>query len=206
MEQTEAWEILRKLRGELAEANGIVAAAQRRVAALDKLVEGYLELFPGLASTPPPEADQAGSNGDGEKRRGQDAVISIMEIIENKGRYWTVKAMVDALAERDWLPDSKGNPANAVRTALDRLAEKDPRVHKGLGSNTVVWYFQGDGYSPPRFVGHGMNTVQEAIAPVIQEAQEAIAPVIREAVAPVMRQLADSPANREVTKGVRVDP
>ncbi len=148
MEQSEARRAVEALRRELAEAQAVVAGAQRRAAALDKLVEGYLELFPGLA-------DPSSSAEGAEKApRGQDAVLRIMESIENKGRYWTLPAMVDALTKHGWLPESKGNPANAVRTALDRLAERDDRVHKGRGSTgTVVWYWQGDGYPPPRFAG-----------------------------------------------------
>lgn len=148
MEQSEARRAVEALRRELAEAQVVVTSAQRRVASLEKLVEGYLELFPGLTE---PASREAGVE---KAPRGQDAVLRIMESIGNKGRYWTVTAVVSALADHGWLPESRGNPANAVRTALDRLAERDERVHKGRGSKgTVVWYWQGDGYPPPRFAG-----------------------------------------------------
>lgn len=81
-------------------------------------------------------------------------MLKVLESIDFKGRYWTVTAMVEELTRRDWLPESKGDPSNAVRTALDRLAEKEPRVHKGRGGRgAVVWYWQGEGMSLPRFAG-----------------------------------------------------
>lgn len=150
MEQSEAQDILRKLRAELTEANATVAAAQRRVAALDKLVEGYVELFPGLAS--PESTGQTHAETD-ERPKGQDAVLKVMESIEFKGRYWTVSAMVEELTRRDWLPESKGDPGNAVRTALDRLATSGGLVHKGRGEHGVVFYYEGEGYPSPRFAG-----------------------------------------------------
>ncbi len=151
MEQSEARRAVEVLRRELAEAQAVVASAQRRAAALDKLVEGYLELFPGLAE---PDPNGTADSGAEKAPRGQDAVLKVMESIESKGRYWTLAAMVDALTKHGWLPESKGKPANAIRTALDRLAERDDRVHKGRGSTgTVVWYWQGEGYPPPRFAG-----------------------------------------------------
>jgi hypothetical protein len=156
MEQTEAREILHRLRAELVEARGVVEAAQRRVAVLDRLVEGYIELFPELAETPAGHTDDAHSivSEVGTTPRGQDAVLRIMESIETKGRYWTVTAMTHEMDTRGWLPKSKGDPANAVRVALDRLAEREQRVHKGRGSTgTLVWYWQGEGYPPPRFAG-----------------------------------------------------
>jgi hypothetical protein len=170
MEQSEARDILQKLRAELAEAHGVVEAAQRRVAALDKLVEGYIELFPELATSP---AAAHTSNGHpnlievGGKPRGQDAVQRIMESIESKGRYWTVTAMVHEMDTRGWLPKTKGDPANAVRVALDRLAERRPdRVRKGPGSTgTLVWYWQGEGYPPPRFAGdHPLSDWPDLVA------------------------------------------
>ena len=157
MEQSEARKILLQLRRELTETQAVVEAAQRRTAALNKIVDGYIELFPELATLP---AEMETSGGHSKlveisgKPRGQDAVQRIMASIEYKGRYWTVSAMVHEMEQRDWLPESKGDPANAVRTALDRLAERDERVHKGRGSTgTIVWYWQGDGYPPPRFAG-----------------------------------------------------
>ncbi|HEX6422779.1 MAG TPA: hypothetical protein VFZ79_04825 [Acidimicrobiales bacterium] len=147
MDEIEARHILRSLRRELADAEATVAAAQHRVGALQKLVSGYVELFPALAApdaTAPPDEVT--------KPRGQEAVLKVMESPEFRGRYWTVTAMTDALSERAWLPESN-TPGNAVRTALDRLAEKEPRVHKGPGSHGVVWYWQGDGMQPPRFAG-----------------------------------------------------
>ena len=152
MEQNQARDILRSLRSELAEANAVVAAAQRRVATLEKLVAGYVELFPDLAD---PEPGEVGEPPVEERHpRGQDAVLKVMQSIEHKNAYWTVPKMVAELDRRGWQPETKGNPANAVRTALDRLAERDERVKKGRGGHGhVVWYWQGEGYPPPRFAG-----------------------------------------------------
>jgi hypothetical protein len=146
MDEFEVREIFRTLRRELAEAEATLAAAEHRVAALETLVSGYVDLFPALASIEAAAPDEV------TRPRGQEAVLRIMQLPEFKGRYWTVTAMTDALRERDWLPHSN-TPANAVRTSLDRLAEKEPQVHKGPGSHGVVWYWQGDGMQPPRFSG-----------------------------------------------------
>jgi hypothetical protein len=163
MEQSEARDILRKLRTELTAAEEAVAAGQRRAAALAKLVDGYVELFPDLAHDDAQDTDE----GEDERGvpRGQEAVRRVMESIEFRGRYWTVTAMVQALEQRGWLPrNTKGDPAAAVRTALDRLSVKEgSRVHKGRGrTGTVVFYYEGEGYPPPQFEGR-LRTVGEIL-------------------------------------------
>jgi hypothetical protein len=153
MDQLEAAEILRKLRKEHAEAAEALSASQRRLGALAKVIEGYLELFPSLAQ---PSGDSVAAIPEDDGRpRGQDAVMQVLESIENRGRYWTVGQMVEELARRGWLPDSRGgDPGNAVRAALARAADSSDRVHKGRGrTGTIVYFFQHDGMEPPHFVG-----------------------------------------------------
>jgi hypothetical protein len=163
MDQNEAGAILRTLRSELLEAKRIVGAAQRREAALEKLVSGYLELFPDLATEATVDATPNGHEPEsGERKpRGQEAVLRILSSIEWKGRYWTLSAMTQALAERGWLPETKsdtGNPENAVRTALTRLVESNDRVSKGRGATgTFVYYYRHDGMPEPVFSGSPLS-------------------------------------------------
>ncbi len=130
MDESEARRILRTLRSELGEALLAVQAAERRASALNKLVEGYVELFPALTEE---DGTEKVVSPEADRPRGQHAVRQVLT--ENPGRWYTVRLMTRELGERGWLPDSD-QPENAVRTALTRIAETDPLVRRGVGEKT----------------------------------------------------------------------
>ncbi len=125
MERTEAERTLASLRGE-------VVATERRLAALGKLVEGYIELFPDLADSQvavPSSPEWAEPDN---RPKGQEAVRRVM--MESPGQWFTVPYMLAELRRRDWLPESD-EPGNAVRASLTRLVV-DPQFQKGRGAKT----------------------------------------------------------------------
>lgn len=155
MHESEARRILNSLRSEFEQERAAEEAAKRRAAALQKLIDGYIELFPGLADHAPPPAS---FNHEEERPRGQEAVRRVMR--QSPGKWFTVKLMAGELQRRGWLPDSE-QPINAVRTALDRLAEADPHVGKGMGEKTrsVTFRWTQEAVASPN--GSIPETVQE---------------------------------------------
>jgi len=167
MDQAQAAQILHSLRAEATEARRTVADAEKRAAALDKLIEGYVELFPALAAESEPEAspDQVTlylANGRTlsyiDKPKGQEAVLRVLQATECRGRFWSVGEMTKELERRDWSPQPRNpnnpdfDPAGAVRSALDRVAEADPEhVYKHKGRNGVIWFYRHEGMAAPNF-------------------------------------------------------
>jgi hypothetical protein len=142
MDRTQALGILRTSYAELTEATEAVERERVRVESMTSIVGGILKLFPDLAV-------EAGIAPDpGPRPEGQEAVIRILK--EFPGQQFTVLGMVDALAERDWLPMSQ-SPGNAVRTALARAEAAEEHVKKvrmpgpgGPRNQSMVWV-----YAPP---------------------------------------------------------
>jgi hypothetical protein len=82
------------------------------------VIKGILRLFPDLESGD--EFEWGHSEEEAvEHPRGAEAVRAVMK--SSPMVWYTIPEMVDALAERDWLPQSD-SPANAVRGALTRAA------------------------------------------------------------------------------------
>jgi hypothetical protein len=155
MNEQSAREILVSLRGELEESRRVAAAAQKRTAAIEKLVEGYIELFPGLADETAdiPRERKATVTLSPSRPKGQEAVLRVMAEPMNRGKFWTVAKMTDELHRREWSPDSD-NPASAVRTAMIRVEQANPRVIKGSGATgTIVYYLMQDENDVPTFSG-----------------------------------------------------
>lgn len=154
MDQEEARNILLSLRRELAGTRDVIEAAQRRANSLEKLVGGYIELFPGLSGDAPSPEQMVDEDA---RPKGQEAILKVMEDYEFKGRYWTVAQMVDELSARGWMPESRGNPANAIRTALGRVYESNKdRVYKGQGrTGALVYFYRHPGAPEPHFAGEG---------------------------------------------------
>jgi hypothetical protein len=114
MEQRDAVKLVAELRAEQ-------VADQKRIDARQMVIDGMLALYPDQ-----PESRQ-------ERPKTQDAIRQIMQ--ESPGKWFTVTLMVHELETRGWSPDSD-NPASAVRTAMARLAESEPRIGKGQGEKT----------------------------------------------------------------------
>jgi hypothetical protein len=136
MNQAEARQILEALRGELESAVAKRTDLEKREAAIRKLIDGYLELFPGLAShqtlmpLPAPVVSL--------RPRGQEAVLRVME--DSVGKWWTVGTMVHELEKRGWLPESE-QPANAVRVAMERVVTAaSPPYFKDKGASGTVTF------------------------------------------------------------------
>ncbi len=161
-------QIVGDLRSELADAKADRLEADRRVRALTKLIEGYVDLFPSVAK--PTDAPAIVGGGDIEidedkdRPRGQEAVRQVME--GSPGKWWTVGAMVWELDHRGWLPDS-GTPANAVRTAMDRVVVSEAAVKKDRGKSGAVVY----SYRPFEHGSNGSQPVPNDVA-TAEEAEE----------------------------------
>jgi hypothetical protein len=159
MDEAQAADILETLRAELAEAIQSIVAAQKRAASLEKLIQGYVELFPALAPVQHVYASDFLTMSETatvsvlRPPRGKDAILKVLQAPEYRGRYWTVSQLTDELIQRGWTPESD-QPVNAVRTTLTRVTETDHRVHRGRGANNhIVWYYQHEDMPPPHFEG-----------------------------------------------------
>ncbi|MCA1702848.1 MAG: hypothetical protein LC808_06080 [Actinobacteria bacterium] len=169
MERHEAERILASLRVELDTTEATVRSATQRAGALRKLIEGYVELFPDLAtdSTVSPASVEAESSVGqptlvqrDPRPRGQEAIRQVMQ--KAVGKWWTVSSLVRELEQRGWLPDSE-IPASAVRTAVERLVSTDPNVHKDKGRTGAVTYSFRP-FAPPHEVeSNGHSPVHEEV-------------------------------------------
>ena len=157
---------VRALRLERAELARDIHEKQSRLRALSMTLSGLYEIYPELAPkrsnsensdlvnqkvSAPGEQDRAVSS---DRPTGQEAVLRLLSLEQFRGRYWTVAAVVEGLTRLGWQPDS-ANPSNAVRVALNRLAESNPQVTRGMGRNGhLVYFYQFDADSPPHFDEH----------------------------------------------------
>jgi hypothetical protein len=148
MEVEDAELLIRNFAAELTSLRETAADATRKAGAISKIVSGYLEMFPELRSVVDDDLllryrDQATI----ESPKGAEAVRLILQASPNQW-FW-VSELVEALRARGWLPDSD-NPANAVRTALERLVSTpDSDVRKGRsGENKVTYSYRPDDEAP----------------------------------------------------------
>jgi hypothetical protein len=109
-----AGELLQRLVDQLGSARQTIEAAQRRVAGFRKMVDALVEMFPELEDRLPEDLDE----DEPSRPRGAMAVYEILQ--ENLNSWYQVGAVVRLLQEKEWMPQSS-NPANAVRSALERL-------------------------------------------------------------------------------------
>lgn len=155
MQFAEAEMQVRSLATELASQRQIMEDAERKVAGLQKIILGYVEMFPELATLDiNAEVKAAATDTDG-RPRGAEAVRSILQ--DSPGEPFTVSELVGLLRARGWLPESE-NPANAIRTALERLvAAPDADVYKGKFGSSVAYVYDPDRERPTPGGGYGYD-------------------------------------------------
>lgn len=123
--------------------------AGRRARGLTLVIRGYVEMFPGLRELVGPMKDSwsVPTVAVEETPRGADAVRLVMQ--ESPDRWWLVSELVAELKGRDWLPESD-NPANAIRTALERLLNSESSdVRKERWNDNKVRYAYVPDEAPP---------------------------------------------------------
>lgn len=141
MDEVEARELLRQQLAEFKAAQGMLTTARATMESSRLIIAGICKRYPNLETGVSMAELQADPWESGEKPRGSEAVLATLQVNENQ--WFTVAQMVQALDDRGWLPESE-NPANAVRTALERLVTaKDTHVEKGRRKHdqTVVYRF-----------------------------------------------------------------
>ena len=80
------------------------------------MIAAVIEMFPAAEDVLPEDLD----DDDEPRPRGAEAVRRILA--ETPDRWFSVQQVLAALVHRGWGPESS-NPANATRTALERLVE-----------------------------------------------------------------------------------
>ena len=114
--------------------------ADRKAKALSKIIRGYVEMYPELEAASQITTEATAVDY---PPRGAEAVRLILQDSPNVWFY--VSELVGLLRERGWLPESE-NPANAVRTALERLVANsdDTDVVKGRIDGKVTYTYMPD--------------------------------------------------------------
>jgi hypothetical protein len=146
MNLDEARAIIDELTRELVIERELAASAARKSAGLQTIIRGYVEMFPELAELAEVDLVLEPDTSDGVPR-GSSAVRLVLH--DSPGAWVLVSEVLNEVRRRGWVPDSD-NPANAIRTALERLtATENSDVHKGKQDNNVVYGYFPDG--PPKY-------------------------------------------------------
>ena len=132
----EAQELLRRAQHDRDDATTALETAQATIESSQLIIQGIVRRFPELKGDEkdwepwePPERV--------ERPRGSEAVLQILQVAENK--WHDISDLVAALDSHGLLPNS-ANPANAVRTAVERLVSAEgahvekSRTRPGLSS------------------------------------------------------------------------
>lgn len=127
-----AAKMLDRLLSQLGTWREAVVAGERRVAGFRKMIDALVEMFPELEDRLPAELDE----GEPARPRGAAAALNVLQ--ERPNRWYSVGSVVQMLDTKDWLPKSS-NPGSAVRTALERLVEKN-EIEKNRSTNGAVIY------------------------------------------------------------------
>lgn len=130
---------------QLEDSRQAVERSQRQAVGIRKMIDGLVEMFPALEDLLPEDLDDE----EDPRPRGAEAVRRILA--DRKGNWFAVPAIVDILDRNNWMPESS-NPANAVRTALERLVEREV-IEKGRSTEGVVIYRHPQP-PPPRVGGY----------------------------------------------------
>jgi hypothetical protein len=124
--EDEAIEVAQKLLAQLEGEAAKVEAGERRMAGIRKWIDGLVEMYPAVEDELPEDFDDA------EQPRPRGAQAALRVLMDRPGKAYSVSNIVETLDQYGWAPQSS-NPANAVRTALERLV-KDGKVWKGKSS------------------------------------------------------------------------
>ena len=119
MELEEARSLYERVVREQREVNLVINRERERLEGLVQIAMGLLKAFPELRRID----DRGEESVELERPRGSEAVRILLE--EQPTGAFEVSAIVAALRERGWLPES-ANPGNAVRAALERLVINEP--------------------------------------------------------------------------------
>lgn len=131
LNETRATELVVELLHQCAEAQEAVERSQRRAAGFRKMIDGLVEMFPAVEDLLPDDFDS-------EDPRPQGAKAVHRVLLDRANTWLTVPMVVDDLGQRGWLPNSS-NPSNAVRTALERLVEREG-IEKARSTAGAVIY------------------------------------------------------------------
>jgi hypothetical protein len=159
MDIDEAHQLLSRCHREQLDARIQIADAQSTLESSRLIIQGILRKFPDLA-----DGDltlDADWDAQGTQPVGADAVLQILQVDE--GQQFTVRGLVELLESRGWSPNS-ANPANAVRTALERLVKMPNRgVHKGRDNDGTViyWFYEPDREPAPAAEPQGYGYSEE---------------------------------------------
>lgn len=132
LDAASAKEMLGRLLSQLVTAREAIVTGQRREAGYRKMIDALVEMFPELEDDLPAALDE----DEPARPRGAAAVLAILK--DNVNNWYQVGAIANMLERRDWLPQSS-SPANAVRSALERLVEQG-LVQKGKSVQGAVIY------------------------------------------------------------------
>ena len=143
LDETKALKAVSDLLDELLTARRAMDLAQRRAAGLRKMIEAVVEMFPAAEDLLPEDLD----GSDEPRPRGAEAVRRVL--LADRGVYYSVPGLVTLLAQRNWLPDS-ASPANAVRTAAERLVDQGVIQKTRSIDDAVIYGYPGryDGEEP----------------------------------------------------------
>src|SRR5580704_9678535 len=145
MNLQEATDLLIKTMKEIGDAQERQKEAEATIEGSRLIVQGIFKRYPELVE----EVQWAGVDEELDETapRGGEAVLRVLQTYEN--RMFSVAEMVNALSERGWVPDSD-DPANAVRTALERLrAAKTPGLKKIRKEGKVLYRYNEPEPEPP---------------------------------------------------------
>jgi hypothetical protein len=135
MDLEEARDLLRRSQQEYQKADESIKSARAIAASVQLIIRGILTRYPELAETEGELGDL--DLGEPSPLRGADAVLDVLRVHE--GKAYSVTDMVQALRQKNSLPDSD-NPAPAVRTALERLLLGEKGVAKTRSPKGTVVY------------------------------------------------------------------
>lgn len=108
-----------------------VKRAQSHAAGIRKFIEALVEMYPATEDELPDTLD----DNEVAHPRGAEAAVAVLR--DHPETWFTVLGTLDVLAARGWMPRS-AYPANAVRTALERLIEQG-RAEKSKTEEGVVY-------------------------------------------------------------------
>jgi hypothetical protein len=127
---------------EWAQKSNLIREAQSQLDGILEIISGIETMFPDLKLKP--EHFRATKPTDGPK--GMEAALTVLKTYAT--RYMDVREVVRELETRGWLSDSP-NPANGVRTALERLVSSPNNgVYKDVSADAVRYVYapsMGDG-------------------------------------------------------------